>query len=684
LKPLRNNACAWLTLACVAMVAPRHAAAVGTESWVIQGAEAFAAGTLENIAVSSLGEFSLAPDLTQVAETEDPYVWSLAVAGDTTYVGTGNAGRIYKVVAGEEPALLVDTPEVAILSLVVGPDGALYAGTSPDGLVYRIDPTAAMPTPTTIFQGDETYVWALMFDGDGRLYVATGENGKLFRLTPEPGGSSFTSEVLFDAEESHLLCLANVGGKVYTGSDSNGLVYRIDPAVPDKAFVVYDSDEQEVRSILNGGLGAVYITTSTGKTPRPQSPGAPPPPSNGDDVQSFVYSIDAKDVARRIWQSDEGLIYAAAWMGASVLVGVGDEGRLYAVSPDGQAESLGGVTESNVLSIAGSGDGFVVGTGNAGKVYTLDGAVASEGSWESETLDAEFVSDWGRLEWEGDASAGASITVQSRSGNTETPDNTWAEWAEVPADTDKVPSPRARFLQIKLSLATADGGPSPAVWSVATAYLQSNISPEIASVSVAAAADEGGRNGRSTPSGAPQTKRTAAWEVEDPNGDAMEYAVYFQAEGETTWHLLEDELTEPTHTWDTAPTPDGDYRVRVVASDATANPSARALVTEFVSEPFRIDHTQPMIAGLEATRDAEGVVRVQFDAEDATSHVGEAAYSLSADRWSPVYPTDDLFDSQREAFSFTIDDAPADARTVAVKVTDRAGVTATARAWIAE
>ena len=270
MKPLRNNAYAWLALACVAMVAPRHAAAVGTESWVIQGDEAFAAGTLENIAVSSLGEFSLAPELTQVAETQDPYVWSLAVAGDTTYVGTGNAGRVYKMDGAGEMTLLVDTPEVAILSLAVGPDGALYAGTSPDGLVYRIDPTAAMPTPTTVFQGDEKYVWALMFDGQGRLYAATGENGKLFRLTPDAGGSSFTSEVMFDAEESHLLCLANVGGKIYAGSDSNGLVYRVDPAVVGKAFVVYDSDEQEVRSILAGGLGSVYVTTSTGRIPRPR------------------------------------------------------------------------------------------------------------------------------------------------------------------------------------------------------------------------------------------------------------------------------------------------------------------------------------------------------------------------------------------------------------------------------
>ncbi len=684
MKPLRNNAYAWLTLACVAMVAPRHAEAVGTESWVLQGDEAFAAGTLENIAVSSLGEFSLAPELAQIAETQDPYVWSLAVAGDTTYVGTGNAGRIYKVDGAGEMTLLVDTPEVAILSLVVGPDGLLYAGTSPDGLVYQIDPSAAMPTPTTVFHGDEKYVWALMFDAQGSLYAATGENGKLFRLTPEAGGSGFTSEVLFDAEESHLLCLANVGGNIYTGSDSNGLVYRIDPDVVGKAFVVYDSDEQEVRSILNGGLGAVYITTSTGRVPRPQSPGAPPPPSNGDDVQSFVYAIDAKDVARRIWQSDEGLIYAAAWMGAAVLVGVGDEGKLYAVAADGQVEALGGVAESNVLAIVGSGESFTLGTGNTGKVYTLDGGVAAEGSWESETLDATFVSDWGRLEWEGHTPVGSTVTVQSRSGNTATPDNTWADWADVPTDTGKVPSPRARFLQAKFSLTAPGVAQSPAVWSVATAYLQSNVSPEIASVGVSVEQDEGGRNGRPTPGAAHQTKLTAEWEVEDANGDTMEFALYFRAEGETSWHLLEDELTAPTHTWNSAPMPDGDYRVRVVASDAPANPSPRVMTTEFVTEPFRVDHTQPVITGLRAMRDGAGVVRVQFDAQDATSHVGQAAYSVSADRWRPVYPTDDLFDSQREAFSFSIDDAPADAHSVAVKVTDRAGVTTTARAWIAE
>ncbi|MBT5536763.1 WD40 repeat domain-containing protein, partial [Candidatus Poribacteria bacterium] len=465
MRPLRNNPYAWFAMAFVVMATPYRAAAAGTESWVIRGEESFAAGTLDSISVSTLGEIRLAPELTELAETTEPYVWSLAVAGDTTYVGTGNAGRIYEIDAAGEMSVLVDTPEVAILSLALGPDGDLYAGTSPDGIVYRIDLDADMPTPMTVFQEEEKYVWALMFDAQGRLYAATGEEGKLFRLTPEEDGAGYVSEVLFDAEESHLLCLANVGGKVYVGSDSNGLVYRIDPEGDGKAFVVYDSDEQEVRSVLNGGLGTVYVTTTTGQMPRPQSPGAPPQQRNGDDVQSFLYAIDAMDVARPVWQSDEGVILSAAWMGDAVLVGVGDEGKLYAVSPDGQTEALGGVGEANVLAIVARGDGFALGTGNAGKVYTLDGGVAAEGSWESETLDAEFVSDWGRLEWEGHAPEGGSVAVQSRSGNTATPDNTWDDWADIEAETSRIASQRARFLQIKLALVTAGEAGSPAIWS---------------------------------------------------------------------------------------------------------------------------------------------------------------------------------------------------------------------------
>ena len=683
MRPLRNNAYAWLAVAFVAMATPYRAAAVGTESWVIRGEEMFAAGTLDNISVSTLGEARLAPALTELAETTEPYVWSLAVSGDTTYVGTGNAGRIYKVDAAGEMSVLVDTPEVAILSLAVGPDGDLYAGTSPDGIVYRIDLGVAMPTPVTVFQEAEKYVWALMFDAQGRLYVATGEDGKLFRLTPLEDGTGHSSEMLFDAEESHLLCLENVGGKVYAGSDSNGLVYRIDPDGDGKAFVVYDSDEKEVRSILNGGLGTVYVTTTTGQIPRPQSPGAPPPQRNGEDVQSFLYSIDAMDVARPIWQSDEGVILSAAWMGDAVLVGVGDEGKLYAVAPDGQTEALGGVSEANVLAIVPRGDGFALGTGNAGKVYTLDGGVAAEGSWESEPLDAEFVSDWGRLEWEGHTPDGATLTVQSRSGNTGTPDNTWAEWTDIEADTARVASPRARFLQVRLALATAGEARSPAVWSVTTAYLQANIAPEISSTTVAAAQEEGGRNGRGASAQA-QTKRTATWEASDPNGDDMEFAVYFRAEGEAEWHLLEEELTGTSHTWDAAPMPDGDYRVRVVASDALSNPANRAMAREFITEPFRIDNTQPRISTLEATRDASGEVRITFAAEDATSHVAEAAYSLDAHRWNVVYPTDDLFDSRAETFDFLTEDAPTGAHAVAVKVTDRAGVMTTARVWISD
>ena len=43
-----------------------------------------------------------------------------------------------------------------------------------------------------------------------------------------------------------------------------------------------------------------------------------------------------------------------------------------------------------------------------------------------------------------------------------------------------------------------------------------------------------------------------------------------------------------------------------------------------------------------------------------------------------------LFDDVSEAFDFTIKDASANAHSVAIKVTDKAGVMTTARVWVAE
>ena len=73
---------------------------------------------------------------------------------------------------------------------------------------------------------------------------------------------------------------------------------------------------------------------------------------------------------------------------------------------------------------------------------------------------------------------------------------------------------------------------------------------------------------------------------------------------ETEWKLLKDKIAETLYLWDSTAFPDGDYRLRVTASDAPGNPPADALTTSMESDPFLIDNTPPSITGARRRRAA--------------------------------------------------------------------------------
>ena len=71
---------------------------------------------------------------------------------------------------------------------------------------------------------------------------------------------------------------------------------------------------------------------------------------------------------------------------------------------------------------------------------------------------------------------------------------------------------------------------------------------------------------------------------------------------ETEWKLLKDKVAEKYYSWDSTAFPDGEYRLRITASDAPGNPPAEALTARLESDPFIIDNTPPEITGLAASR----------------------------------------------------------------------------------
>src|SRR5262249_33115964 len=216
-------------------------------------------------------------------------------------------------------------------------------------------------------------------------------------------------------------------------------------------------------------------------------------------------------------------------------------------------------------------------TANPGKLFRLSAERAARGTYESESRDAQMVSTWGVLSWHGTIPAGSRIEMYTRSGNTETPDDTWSAWSSTYTNPDgsAITSPKARYLQWRAVLSGQGNG--PVLTSVNAAYLQRNLRPQVRSITVhppgivfqkpftSGEPELAGFEDQTTPErklaaaamsaqqgGTPALGRrtyqkgleTLVWKADDENDDDLVFDVLYRREGETTWTPLRRGVTE--------------------------------------------------------------------------------------------------------------------------------------------
>ena len=116
---------------------------------------------------------------------------------------------------------------------------------------------------------------------------------------------------------------------------------------------------------------------------------------------------------------------------------------------------------------------------------------------------------------------------------------------------------------------------------------------------------------------------------------------------EQAWHRLKDKISERVYSFEAALLPDGEYELRVTASDAPVHTDADTLTAERISAPFTVDTTPPVPGTLSATV-RDGKLHATFDATDATSPIAHAEFSLDAGPWQYLEPAGALSDSRSE------------------------------------
>ncbi|MCZ6696706.1 MAG: hypothetical protein O7A63_09240 [Acidobacteria bacterium] len=725
---------------------PGTALAVAPVLWSVETAEAFDLGTTEGVAVAPDGEVILAPALSTLkvpplTEAPEPFLWSQAIdSKGTLYLGGGSGGHIYRVPRAAAGSLYYSSGDLAVHAMTIGPSDVLYVATSPNGRILEI---TGEGKGQVLYEPDDRYIWALQANGDGQLYAATGEHGVIYRITGRG-----KAEVFFDSDDAHVVSLAlDREGRLLAGTDGNGLLYRIGPG--GDATVLHDSSLREIKSIAidrDGVIYAVGVGAADDPSPRPQrgslaaapegQPGTPVPspvplpggmptltatvtvqadangaatPRGEAAPRSEVYRIGQDGSVSTIWSSPTEVIYALAIdRDGRVLVGSGEPGRIRVLSGPNRSTVLARLKESQVTSLViGPGRRIYAASSNTGRAYMLDEGTSESGIYLSQPRDAGTVSRWGRISWRARQPAGSGIEMTTRSGNSRAPDATWSEWSTPYPNPAGGPimSPPGRFLQWRARLTRPRGGESPALQSVSTIYVQSNLPPAIESVTVRPPGvvrqrqpylsevdptdlaftgidvDPDNPPRPDQPAIVPDKEiyvrgmRAIVWVAEDPNDDRLSYSLSFRGEGEKAWKPLARGLRETYFAFDSMQMPDGLYEVSVEASDGRSNPAEQALSVTLDSEPFTIDNTPPLVqvTSRRSEKKKGSGFTVEVIATDGVGPIARAEYSLDARRFVPLVPRDGVSDSTSESYRFRLESPGPGEHIVIVKVLDLLG-----------
>jgi Bacterial Ig-like domain (group 3) len=670
-----------------------------------------------------------ADKISTIAQLEDgTSIFSLLVGTDgAVFLGTGGSkGEIYKIdKPGDKPHSIFQADGVQyVWAMVQTSDGNIYAATGPTGQLFEIKPDASH---TSILTTKQNNLLSMISDGGDMLYIGSDPNGLVYRFNRK----THDLFVLYDAGESEISALAlDSKGDLYVGtaqaseppaaaadtSESDdigrpeggpgGVPIQAEPPanpkppavpkpnpgqpdpipdIPKKMMIMADDppDPGQPTPPAPAPPGTPQSQPANAKPGAPLTSGPPPVVPTPAPAGNAIYKIDTSGFVTEIFRQ-QVMIYSIVEHAGTLLVGTGNDGMVYQIDPD-QDETvvIARVDPKQVTSLLPTSDGrIILGLSNAGGLAVMDSGYASTGTYVSPPIDATQISQFGKIELHGSLPAQTSLTVSTRSGNVkEASEAGWSNWSDEQPASQFVAtnSPPARLLQYRLTFSTKAPTTSPVVRNVDVAYLMPNLPPQIKSIKVTV-------GGKSTPPPPSDSDHDAAspsvpagriqtivWDATDPNEDPLVYTLYYRTAASAPWILLKNKLHDATYEWDTRSVPDGRYQIKVVASDAAANPIGQGKTTSRISDSILVDNTPPVMGDI-TTQINGGDVIVKLRAADRTSIVAAVDYAVdSALDWQSVASADKMFDSPTAEATFTVPGLSPGTHQIVVRATDARG-----------
>jgi hypothetical protein len=619
-----------------------------------------------------------ADGVEQAFETGEAVVTSLVWGGDTLYAGTMPAGRIYAWKPGGWPRRVADLPSPYIWEMIYHSGlKALVVGTGPEGKIFTVTPRGEAKV---FFDSNESHVLSLVEGKEGAVFAGTSMRGVIYRFASD--GRVLAT---WDLDDNEVRALSFRKGSLYIAANKIKSYERDIYFMEEKGMLqdrsqfarllaarisqLGEGDEAVEKSFQELFEGTIYRLTPELDLHR-------------------ILGIPKRYLCD-IGVDDSEVIYAAT----------ADEGELWAASEPNLGWVMMDLKEAQILSLGiHKGKLRLVATANAAAVYRTRQGAAKSARFTSEVKDTGFRSQWGQIEWKSTGPIELQTRTGSHSIPDATWSD-WSVPLKESGSRLTSPNARFVQFRIRweegssakvdwVRLAYINENQRPRIEQVVTAQIQDAFPstrgrPEVK--------DEYYRRSFKEAWG----KIRIQWKATDADGDNLLYWLYYRREGDKEWVIINPkepvkassqhfsldaishmkalqgrarELTNVVFDWTTTNVADGWYMIKVVASDERDNAENAKKVWKEAG-PVLIDNRKPEIAELVAT----GKLTWRGRAVDGTSHIARIEYNLDGEKWEILKAKDGIYDDRREDFRVELKNVMPGEHVLTVRAFDEGG-----------
>ena len=630
---------------------------------IVHGFPSFKKGELNGVALNSRGEIIMSHQLKKVVAMNETYIWDICSDGQNLFVAAGEKGKIYRYRQDMGEAKLLAHFEEGTVYAICLYRGKLFAGLSPSGKIYEIDPESGKTTEKLDLKKAK-YIWR-MISHAGYLYIATGLPGSVLKLD-----RNFLITTLAKGLDTHVESLLVTDSRIVAGTSPSGYLLEIHP--DRKPFLLTDTPFTEIKDIVEEN-GTLFAACFNGKA-REQ---VPPKIKPAQEVKSTpplrggIVTVDSENVPETRVQFSTMAPFSLARQGKKILVGTGHSGKLLTVNA-GQPHEFtvsGEVDCGQIVRFVQQNGAMLFATANPGKIYRIEKDFALSGTYTAVPFDAGNPAHWGAFYFDKTAPRGSRVEFQVRAGNSASPDATWSRWQKL-LNGQAPQLPATTRIQWQARLISQDPNITATLVGVRFYYRETNLAPNLTAVSTLPAGIFAAKSAISQPKifipsevktamgklvppagmkvGFRPGMRTVLAKATDPNKDKLRYSFSLESANGRILKLEQDSEI-PLYSVDTHRLPEGRYRFRVSVSDSKENyPDAGTASGN--GRWFQVDNSSPTIS---VQANVGG--KLTFSVRDSLSVVAKVEISTDGgETWQEVWPDDGISDSRTETYHANI------------------------------